>query len=72
MRSGSPAGSFQHFGQRVLGTKFDPLPSRPPLQFDLAGSGTARTNDELPRMAHQIGVVELHSRAILSIVVQRV
>ena len=68
VRPGWPADA----GQRVLGTEFHPLPGRAAFQFDLAGGGAARPDDELPRMAHQIGVVEFDAGAVLAIVVQRV
>ena len=47
------------------------LAGRAALQFDLAGGGAARADDDLPRMPHQIGVGEFRPGAFVAVVVQR-
>src|SRR5712675_31543 len=64
--------SARDAGQRGFRAEFHPLPGRAALQFDLALCRTARADDELPGMAHQIRVIEFYACPVLAVVVKGV
>ena len=58
--------------QRLLAASSSlPLAGRAALQLHLAGGRAARTDDDLPGMAHQVGIGELRPCPLVAVVVQR-
>ena len=70
MRSKAPKHSANSAQGRLL-RNFLAFPGYPPLQLNLAGGSAAWTNDDLPGMAHQVGVGEFRPGPINTVVIQR-
>ena len=73
MRSGPPVRTGNDAGERVLRAKLHPVAAghanHATFKFDLARGGAARSDDELPGMTHQVGVVEFNPGAVVAIII---